>query len=164
MRNEIEKQFELAWRDGARQVGESPNTDEAYAELQRLIDEELVYVQEFANAVQVAEKAITLRDIRRRVNIWANQFNRIVNRALLFFGKEKHLKWRLGMTEQHCQSCLSLDGHVATANDWFKANIYPQDKQLECGGWNCDCKLEVTELPLTRSPIPKVATKHDHAL
>lgn len=58
---------------------------------------------------------------------------------------EPRYTWRLGATEQHCGDCLRLDGVTLTASEWARAGIKPQSPQLECGGWRCDCRLELTE-------------------
>lgn len=55
--------------------------------------------------------------------------------------------WRLGNTVRHCADCLRLNGQVHTADEWRRAGIRPQSPDLECGGWNCDCRLEVTDKP-----------------
>lgn len=49
--------------------------------------------------------------------------------------------WQLGATERHCKDCLHLNGQIHTAEEWKAAGIQPQSPDLECGGWNCDCRL-----------------------
>lgn len=164
MRALIAKQFRLGWLAGARVVGEmdAAKLPESDVELERLIDEEFQYVQEFANAVQEATKIVTLSDITRRVGLWANQFQRLKNRAMLFFGADKRLMWREGDTAQKCQSCLGLDRQVKSAREWARLNIQPQDRQLICGGWNCECFFEVTTAPITNFELPPLGTKTHH--
>lgn len=152
----INHQFTLGWLAGAREIGVDGADGQNH--LDALVDDEYQYIQQFADAVQ-ATKAITIEDIRRRVGLWANQFLRIKNRAMLLLGGDKRLVWKLGQTESHCQSCLALNGHIATAKEWAKANIQPQDRQLECGGWNCDCAFQPTTDALTRGPIPMSSVK-----
>lgn len=60
---------------------------------------------------------------------------------------EPRYTWRLGATEQHCKDCLRLNGVTLTASEWARIGIQPQSPQLECGGWNCDCRLELTDAP-----------------
>jgi hypothetical protein len=130
--------------------------------LEQLIDDEVAYVQGFADDLQAATKAITLDNIRKRVGIWANQFSRLRNRAMLYFGGEKRLRWQEGDTIEKCGTCLGLDGQVRTAREWAALNIQPQDRQLECGGWNCECKFIVTNEPITNRPIPPMSKTHRH--
>jgi hypothetical protein len=166
MRDEIEKQFELAWRAGAREIGEPADSPGSYEVLQGLIDEELTFVQQFADAVQAAtiatDKAygekISIGQIRERVGLWANRFSYVKNRALVFLGIAKPLEWKYGPTE-HCSDCLRLNGHVALGADW-QNTISPQSRGLDCGGWNCKCQLVPTSKTLTRGPIPYGGNKH----
>lgn len=162
MRNEIEKQFERAWRDGAARVEANPNEGDSFEELDRLIREELQFVQQFADAVQEAKgaKAITMADIRRRVGMWANRFLEIANRAMIWLGGEKRLKWIHTVplnAHEYCRDCIALDGRVMTASEWKRRGVYPQDSRLECGGWECDCELVVTSEPVTRAPFPELS-------
>ena len=59
--------------------------------------------------------------------------------------EEPRYTWRLGNTIQHCTDCATLNGQTHTADEWRRAGISPQSPDLECGGWNCDCRLEQTE-------------------
>lgn len=166
MRNEIEKQFELAWRAGARVVKADPNTDEAYAELERLIEEELTFVQQFADSVEATkkEKAITLEDIRRRVGLWANRFLEIKNRAMAWLGMDIRLKWKHTKSlrdHEACTDCLVLDGWVLSANEWKRLGVFPQDRRLQCKGYKCDCELVVTTEAITRDTFPQLSFEVD---
>ena len=74
-------------------------------------------------------------------------------------GELIHLVWRLGRTEQHCSTCFALNGTVASATDWVISGIRPQaapNARLECGGWRCDCSLDVTDEPLSAGGVPAV--------
>lgn len=51
------------------------------------------------------------------------------------------MAFRLGNTEEHCGDCLRLDGQVHLASDWDSHPMRPQSNALECGGYNCDCRL-----------------------
>ena len=60
---------------------------------------------------------------------------------------EQAYMWQLGNTVQHCTDCASLDGQIHTAEEWRRAGIMPQSPDLECGGWNCDCRLVPVDEP-----------------
>lgn len=53
-------------------------------------------------------------------------------------------QWELGATEQHCGTCSDLNGKKHPLS-WYLDNGYiPQEagsSTLECGGWNCDCRI-----------------------
>jgi hypothetical protein len=51
---------------------------------------------------------------------------------------------------------------VRLASEWARLNIQPQDRQLECGGWNCLCQFKETNLPITNRPLPPIANKEYH--
>lgn len=83
-----------------------------------------------------------------RLNLWVNHaigaFNRgIIEREPIPGEVEPRYIWRLGATERHCRDCAYLDGQIKTASEWAAAGIAPQSPDLECGGWNCDCRLEL---------------------
>ncbi|MCP5019880.1 MAG: hypothetical protein GY938_32035 [Ketobacter sp.] len=63
------------------------------------------------------------------------------------FGEERRYEWGLGNTEEHCRTCLALDGVVLTASEWRIIGHKPQGRSLECGGWNCDCERTETDKP-----------------
>lgn len=60
---------------------------------------------------------------------------------------EPVFEWVLGGTIDHCTDCLELNGQTHTAAEWRAAGIEPQSPDLECGGWNCDCRFELTDSP-----------------
>jgi hypothetical protein len=60
---------------------------------------------------------------------------------------EQNYEWVLGATAVHCSDCLRLNGQVHSASEWRAAGISPQSPDLECGGWNCDCRLYPVDAP-----------------
>lgn len=58
--------------------------------------------------------------------------------------KDRPGKWELGETEKHCSTCADLNGQVHPLS-WYLDNGYiPRQsgsQTLECGGWNCDCRI-----------------------
>ena len=59
-------------------------------------------------------------------------------------GPRQMVTWRLGQTEQHCETCADLNGQRHRL-DWFTERGYiPRENgsaTLACGGWRCDCAL-----------------------
>lgn len=53
--------------------------------------------------------------------------------------------WRFGATEEHCDTCASLDGNTHPVN-WYRENGYiPREAgsmTLDCHGYHCDCRVE----------------------
>jgi len=87
------------------------------------------------------------------LQLWANRYADIVNRARLMADKQGKLKWHLGTTEKHCEDCLRYSGKVKRSAYWTKINARPQSRELACKGFECDCKLLPTDEPLTRGKL-----------
>jgi len=158
----IDQQFDRAWNEGMRENGLDPKADMTDAWAKELDDtkvRELDYVESFADDITQAGKDGTdIKPLRDRVGLWTNRYNQVVNQAqITTANKEDKFAWRLGATEQHCETCQKLNGIVATAKDWQESGYKPQhapNAMLECGGWRCDCSMEITDEPLTKGGIP----------
>jgi hypothetical protein len=162
----IENQLTRAWNEGADEVGVLPEemTEEDLGVLQGLIDEEVGYltglgvdiidIKESTEGMSEKDALDEFRSrFRSRIDIWASKYNEMVNRAKIHFGNKTKLRWDLGATEKHCETCLALNGIVAYAYEWEQSGIHPGESGsaiLACGGWACDCKL--TETDERRSP------------
>lgn len=149
----IASQLTRAWNEGAREVGVDPKemTDDDRAELKAIIDGEYDQVIKLAEAI-LQSRSGTLDEFRQqfrnRIDLWVNRYTDVIGRARVYFGGKTRLKWTLGKTEEHCDTCTTLNGIVAFASEWEQAGIKPQSPpngMLACGGWNCDCSLEVTD-------------------
>ena len=94
------------------------------------------------------EVAIRITTILGRVaNLWTRSFDGMFSSGQTLDPDDPRFVWRLGATEQHCTDCLNLDAQTHTASEWAAAGISPQSPDLECGGFNCDCRLEPTDEP-----------------
>jgi hypothetical protein len=60
---------------------------------------------------------------------------------------EARYRWTRGPTARPCRDCAGLDGVVLTASEWARMGIRPQSPSLNCGGWRCLCRLELTDEP-----------------
>lgn len=88
--------------------------------------------------------------IESRLNLWANRWLDIYNRARLLGAKDAPLTWVLGTAEKHCTDCIWAQGKTYRASIWRKYGWQTQSAALSCGGLNCDCHLEPASTPLTR--------------
>jgi hypothetical protein len=96
--------------------------------------------------------------IEARAALWANRHNEAYNEANIIIATEYggKLVWKLGKTEQHCETCAALDGVVDYAAEWERTGLHPQGAEnplLECGGWLCDCTLTPTDDRKTRGGL-----------
>lgn len=155
----IDQQLDRAWREGMRKNELDPEKDmtpEMEQELERIKLAELDHVTGFAEAItEAAEKDAenekpkeSLPGLYVRGGAWSNRYNDVVTQAVQFTAEpDNKLAWRLGATEEHCETCAALDGLVATAEEWAESGFKPQappNGMLDCGGWRCDCSLEPT--------------------
>lgn len=158
----IEEQFARAWREGLREVG--IEADEMTAEEQKILNELIQHEEDFvldfvAEIMQARAEGAPVQPFLARAELWANRYTDVVNQAKLIGGKNQKLEWVLGATEEHCASCLRLNGIVKRASYWNEKGVHPQgapNDKLVCGGWRCDCRLNVTDKPLTKGPLPRL--------
>ena len=140
MLKQISFQFRRGWLAGLRELG-AEMTAEMEAELQDAMVEETTYVQKLMDdIVQAARDESGYGQFRGRVKMWAHRFDEMRNRALLSAGGNVLLTWEYGATEEHCTDCKEYEGTTRTATEWKKYKA-PQGRDLECGGWRCDCRL-----------------------
>lgn len=90
---------------------------------------------------------IKIADLRSeaatRADGYTDSLDAVYNSGKMWGMKNKMLTWRLGSTEKHCKTCLSLDGNSHRASWYLARNYIPRKPgaNLECGGYNCDCTL-----------------------
>jgi len=141
----IEGQMRRAWNEGMRNVGLDPAQDftpEMEQELQNIISAEFEFVNRYIDDVQkVVAAGGDVNQFRARVDMWANRYVDVVNRAEIFCKPKDLFVWRLGATEQHCEDCAGYAGRIMTGAEWAKEK-QPQGRDLACKGYNCDCTLE----------------------
>jgi hypothetical protein len=161
----IDNQLTRAWNEGAAECDVLPEdmTEDDLAILQTIIDNEFEYILGLAEDIQAYQTQgdeVAFGDsFKSRIDLWVNRYTETVNRARVHFGGKLHLRWTLGATEKHCETCAALDGIVAWAIEWEQAQIQPQNPpnpQLECGGWKCDCKLEPTDERRTQNALKRL--------
>lgn len=156
----IERDYEIAWTEGAKICGIEPDdrTDEESTELNRFVVEHSQYIGRFLDYVD--ENSKENEGLRSRVyvraELWVNRYNEVRNRAMTMACGNKKLIWNLGMTRDHCSSCLKMAGKVKRASQWDAANIRPQSPNLECKGYGCLCGLSPTDAPMSRGPLPRL--------
>ncbi len=163
MRGVIDRRLFQAWLEGAAECGIDAGdlTVDEQAELAEAIREEKTNLPEFADRIQENNKANSgkLTPLLDRINaLWVNRYRDLGNQAKALACKNKKLVWRLGPTEMHCSTCPRLNGKVKRGSEWAKSGIRPQNppnKSIECGGWRCLCELNITNLPVSRGPLPR---------
>lgn len=148
----VQEQLTRAWRAALRDNDLDPElVNSTYAgQLEEMILSEYDHVDQFAaDVVEAAAAGQDVGQFKPRCELWANRYNDAYNQAVAAIAEEngERLMWVYGDTE-HCETCLQLNGIVAWATEWASLNLHPQDPpnpQLECGGWRCQCRLEITD-------------------
>lgn len=90
---------------------------------------------------------IRLPALGQRLSLWVLGALGLANVAQVLGHPEQRYEWVLGATRQHCGDCARLNGQVHTGSEWKRSGWTPQGHNLECKGWNCDCKLMPTNRP-----------------
>lgn len=78
-----------------------------------------------------------------RARIWANKsLNTIYQKGLLSADANGFYEWVYGGTVKHCSTCAKNVGLIMRLKQWHAKDCLPQGDCLECGGFNCLCKLK----------------------
>jgi len=104
--------------------------------------------REFVNGIR-ERFAAGWKRLTTRVDKWINAGRSSGNKGILDHEplpeiEEQRYMWLVGPTE-HCDDCRNLNGSVLTGPEWRELGIYPQSRDLECRGFNCQCILEETD-------------------
>lgn len=158
----VEEQLTRAWNEGMRNNDLDPAkdmTDEWRAVLQGEIDAEMEHILDYAQAIEDAAAAgEPIQPYLDRVQLWVNRYPDVVNLSMMTTKPEDRFIWVYGDTD-HCETCLTLNGIIATGAQWEESGYRPQNPpndMLECGGWHCQCRLEHTKYPVTAGGIPQM--------
>lgn len=149
----LNREMPNAFLEGSQLCGNDNIDEEA---IEEVINSEIEHLNSLAISSQDDP---FLEPLFLRAELWVNRYRDVRNLGMMMSCGDQHLVWRLGNTEDHCLSCLRLNGHVKPANEWLESGIRPQHPPndfLVCGGWQCDCFYEVTEEVSTPGEIPKV--------
>lgn len=160
----VEQQITRAYREALKDEGLDPDLVKSqYADnVEEIITSEYSHIDTLSVDIKTASYLESgFEQFRVRAGMWANRYDDAYNRAKVDIALESggRLMWVLGATEEHCESCAALNGIVAYAKDWDDAGVKPQqppNAALECGGWQCDCKLEPTKKRRTPKAVERI--------
>lgn len=147
----IEVGLRWAWIEGMAQagIGQAEISLEEWDIWQTAVNAEVQHIPGLLEFVESNSHARggKLETCYGRIDLWANRYNDIVNRAKVTAASNPKLKWRIGGTKEHCKDCATYEGRVYRAKSWEKVGAMPQSHDLECGGWKCQCRLDPTDEP-----------------
>lgn len=103
------------------------------------------FAGEVLSVVVLAKKdQSALLGLYNRVTLWLSAMESLESQATMASQRNAMGTWELGSTEEHCKTCLMLNGKSHRLR-WYTDNGYiprePGSDKLECGGWRCDCKI-----------------------
>ena len=163
MQSAITRGMTRAFYDGAKDCGILPNelTLAENAVLLSMLSTEIGFIDSFATEIIDNAKANKRKftPLANRAKLYINRYQDTRNRARSLVCADQKLVWVLGATEQHCRTCFALNGKVKRASFWEALGLRPQNPPnpfLECQGWRCDCRLEVTQAALTPGILPNL--------
>lgn len=163
MQGAIERELWNAWIEGMSTCGmtTADMEPEDRDTVQNEIYKQLFFLGPFADDIIASSKATgkPLEPLLSRAEMWINQYESVKSLAKVTVCGDTKYEWVMGETEEHCASCLRLNGIVKRASVWKKAGISPQqppNPMLECEGWKCLCELKPTSKPCTPGPLPNL--------
>lgn len=117
--------------------------DSDWAAIDAFYKDQSQYVNAFAKDVTSATREMQA-GIFSRCETWAASLAALGAIARAAAQKNRMGTWRLGKTEEHCDTCAKLNGTRHRVR-WYTERGYiprqPGNEMLKCGGWNCDCKV-----------------------
>lgn len=153
MRAALRRLAPQAYDEGLREGGvrdpEAERDDEDDARIDAWLDNQLEHVRDFAQAAGELSKLkgderTRARDaMLGRVDDWVSALQALGGQGYMSARENMPCTWQVGDTE-HCPTCLKLNGRRRRLKWWLAQGYLPQESgsgTLECGGWNCQCRL-----------------------
>lgn len=129
-----------AYIDGMADGGvEDEPSEEDRIAINDLVSQQSPYITELGN-VLFKEDGISDAQADGKAAMWYNKSIQPLYQAGLESSALNSLfEWVYGDTE-HCETCRRLNGQRHRLKGW-KANYLPQADNLDCHGFNCECRL-----------------------
>lgn len=127
--------------------GELPFTGEALDWFNARLEQEFGYIEMlFVQAKELRKEpdVDTFTWSTARADGYTQALMSVYNAARMFTKGNQLLKWNLGATEKHCDTCSMLAKGTSHRASWYLSHNYiPRQPgaNLSCGGYNCDCTL-----------------------
>ena len=161
MEASISRGFRQAWIEGGGQCGIKFDelTPAELAELRRMTNEQIAFLPGFGSDIEENSRANggLLQPLLERGGMWISQYNVVRDKASGMACGDIKKKWVIDPLKDNCSSCLRLNGKVKRNSFWISSGILPQvngASYLECRGYNCGCRLEETNEPVSRGFLP----------
>ena len=152
------RRLSAAWYAGAAECGIKPDelSDDEKNALHEMIGQQMQHVYPFADAIIAGNKASggALAPLLSRAEMWSSRYQDAYTRARAMACGNGKAIWIYGDTE-HCGTCLKLNGKVKRWSTWY-VTVLPKAPELECHGYRCECRLDDTDAPMSKGPLPRI--------
>ncbi len=143
LRANISRLGRAAYLDGMKSGGVEELSDDDLATIAVLTAQQSGYVTAFLDTLKATE--LTPAQVEQHATLWVNKsLTDFYNAGLLSANANGMYEWQLGATEDHCATCLRMNGQKHRLKEYHAKGILPKSNQLSCGGWQCDCSLVKT--------------------
>jgi hypothetical protein len=142
----VTRWFTEAFLAGLEECGVDPEeiTPEEQSLIQGATFDSLFALQDFANAFANGQIK-SERQAVARARLYVASARAVFAQGQASGCANRMMRWDLGSTRDHCADCLHAAGQVHRMSTWERRGWLPQSRALECGGWNCACRLSETD-------------------
>lgn len=141
--NRLQRSGEDAYRDALRENGITELDELDQAQIEHWNSEQQGYLGGFVD--ELFSTGLTPEQADSRAEMWSNKsVQASYDLALISVDKNGMYEWALGNTEKHCDTCKRLAGQRHRMREWNARDLLPKSSKLDCGGYQCDCRLEKT--------------------
>lgn len=157
---EIENGYQAAWREALAAHGIEPEdaTDDENQYVSNAMHQASSHLNDLGEWIEAhardGEEPFLLAAIHERIDLWVNDLQRLITWVNARLDEDAKREWVVGPTE-HCSDCARYNGRVYRASVWAMVGALPQARELECGGWRCQCQLVPTDKRMSKGKPPR---------
>lgn len=145
----------LAYQEGMREGGiETPQSELTAKDEENVtawLVQQIRSVPSFAEDCETASKldgedarTSARKGLLDRAGLWVDALRGLGMQGYASAQEDKLVTFKLGGTQEHCRTCLKLDGQRHRLSWFADRNLIPQmpgNAHFDCGSWNCECRL-----------------------
>jgi len=156
LRGQLQQAGERVWLDGLTDGGvAAPEIDnDATRAISAWRAQQNGFIQSFV--AKLLDKNTTPTQAAAKADMWVNKsLNNLYHAALGAADNAQLWMWVVDPIKEHCKTCLRMNGQVHRMKEYLKTGVVPQSSALECGGYQCGCKLVKATGAQARGKIPQ---------
>lgn len=129
-----------AFIDGLRKGGIDELDDSDMQQVQGWLVDQIDYISKLGN--EIYSTGLSAAQIPQRADMWVNKsVEEMYNAGLMSADRNGLYEWWMDPSKKNCNTCQRMSGQVHRLKEYFRRDLLPKSKKLECGGWECGCKL-----------------------